>query len=231
MHQLSAYIESETRFAGNHTLSLTAGLRETQLLHLDSRYELSGKRLFDPRFNLVWSLPPAYVRNYPLGFELAAGAGWHTKMPVAAYLYPEKLYSDFEQLRAITTMWKTIGDECEDLYRGHDQLLSEGCPDFKWEVRADISYRGNRLSVTYFRENMTDGFRSSGFVHTYTYNRYDASGFDPYAAGRAPLIEDLRYQTETYLAVRSKTTNGSRTLKEGWNTLCSRAVCPSSTHV
>ncbi|WP_304735094.1 carboxypeptidase-like regulatory domain-containing protein [Duncaniella muris] len=216
MHQLSAYLESETRFyAGKHTLSLTAGLRETQLLHLDSRYELSGKPYFDPRFNLVWSLPPAYVRNYPLGFELAAGAGWHTKMPVAAYLYPEKLYSDFEQLN----YYHNVEDYRVMNVRTYIEDMTNYClkaaRNFKWEVRADISYRGNRLSVTYFRENMTDGFRSSGFVHTYTYNRYDASGFDPYAAGRAPLIEDLPYQTETYLAVRSKTTNGSRTLKEG----------------
>lgn len=216
MHQLSAYAESETKlYAGKHTLSLTAGLRETQLLHLDSRYELSGKPYFDPRFNLVWNLPPTYIRNYPLGVELAAGAGWHTKMPVAAYLYPEKLYSDFEQLNYYHNVedYRTMNvmTYIEDM----TNYALRAARNFKWEVRADVTCRGNRLSVTYFRENMKGGFRSSGFVHTYTYNRYDASGFDPYSADRAPVIEDLPYQTETYLAVRSKTTNGSRTRKEG----------------
>ncbi len=216
MHQLSAYAESETKlYAGKHTLSLTAGLRETQLLHLDSRYELSGKPYFDPRFNFVWNLPPAYIRNYPLGFEVAAGAGWHTKMPVAAYLYPEKLYTDFEQLNYYHKVEDYRVMNVMTYIEDMTNYQLRAARNFKWEVRADVTYRGNRLSVTYFRENMKDGFRSSGFVHTYTYNRYDASGFDPYAAGRGPQIEELPFQTETYLAVRSKTTNGSRTLKEG----------------
>ncbi|MCM1355095.1 MAG: TonB-dependent receptor plug domain-containing protein [Staphylococcus sp.] len=216
IHLLSAYLETETKlYAGHNTLTLQAGLRETQMLHLDRRYALSGRPYLDPRFNGVWNLPSAYIKNYPLAIELASGAGWHTKMPVAAYLYPDKLYSDFEQLNYFHN---------EEAYRVMNVMTYiedmtnyslRAARNFKWEVRADVTYRGNRFSVTYFRENMKDGFRNSGFVHTYNYNRYDASGYNPYETGHAPSIEELPFTSETYLAVRSKTTNGSRTYKEG----------------
>lgn len=216
MHLLSAYVESETRLsAGRHNITFTAGLRETQLLHLDSKYALNGKPYLDPRFNAVWNLPRLHVRTYPLNFELAAGAGWHTKMPVAAYLYPDKLYSDFEQLNYYHNVEAYRVMNVMTYVEDMTNYSLRAARNFKWEVRADVTYRGNRLSVTYFREDMKDGFRNSGFVHTYYYNRYDALGFDPEAAGHAPAIEELPYTTQTYLAVRSKTTNGSRTYKEG----------------
>lgn len=215
-HQLSAYVESETKlYTEAHTFTLTAGLRETQLLHLDKAYELSGKPYLDPRANFVWNLPHINAAGHNLDLEFAAGAGLHTKMPVAAYLYPDKLYTDIEQLNyyhnveAYRTM--NVMTYIEDM----TNYSLRAARNFKWEVRADVSYRGNRLSVTYFRENMKDGFRSSGDVHRYIYNRYDASAFDPYAFDCAPKIEELPSTSETYLAVRSKIANGSRTFKEG----------------
>ena len=216
MHQLSAYVEDEAKlYAGAHVLTLTAGLRATQLLHLDSRYALHGKPYLDPRVNLVWNPGRSYAGGSAVSYEIAGGFGWHTKMPVAAYLYPDRLYSDFEQLNyyhseeAFRVM--NVRTYVEDM----TNYGLKAARNFKWEVRGDVSWCGNRLSVTYFREDMKDGFRNTGFVHSYTYNRYDASAFDPYTAGRGPLIGELPFTEERYLAVRSKVTNGSRTLKEG----------------
>ncbi|MCM1077252.1 MAG: TonB-dependent receptor [Bacteroides sp.] len=233
MHQFSAYVESQsTLHAGLHTVTLIAGLRETQLLHLDSRYALHGKPYLDPRINATWLPAPTYLRGHAIRWELAGGFGWHTKMPVASYLYPNKRYTDFGQLNyfhneeAYRVM--NVKTFVEDM-TNYDLLAAR---NFKWEVRADISYRDNRLSISYFRENMKDGFRSTGFVSRYQYNRYDASGFDPYAADRAPMIEELPYVTETYLGVKSKTTNGSRTKKEGIEyTFQSRRLPKISTRV
>lgn len=216
MHQLSAYVESETILrAGRGTFTLTAGLRETQLLHLDSRYELSGKPYLDPRFNLVWNSPAGYPGAHRLDLEFAAGAGWHTKMPVAAYLYPDKYYTDIEQLNYYPAdeRYRTM-----NVMTFIDDLTNYGlraARNFKWEVRADISYRDNRLSVTYFRENLNNGFRQTPEVFRYTYNRYDATDYDPSATGHAPTIGELPYTTLSYLATRNKVTNGSSTRKEG----------------
>lgn len=216
VHQLSAYVEDEAMvYAGAHKLTLTVGLRETRLMHLDSRYALSGKPYIDPRVNIVWNPARTYVGVNPVSWELGGGFGWHTKMPVAAYLYPDKLYSDFEQLNYYHNDERFRVMNVRTYIEDMTNYGLRAARNFKWEVRGDISFRGNRLSVTYFREDMKDGFRNSGFVYSYTYNRYDASGYDPYAAGHAPAIEDLPFAEERYLAVRSKVTNGSRTLKKG----------------
>lgn len=216
MHQLSAYIENNTTIhAGNHTIGVIIGLRETQLLNLDSKYTLSGKPYFDPRVTATWSLPATYLKDSPITWELAGGFGWHTKMPVAAYLYPNKLYSDFEQLnyyhneKEYRTM--NVMTYVEDITNYH----LKAARNFKWEVRGDVSYRGNRLSLTFFKEDMKNGFRNSGTIHRYHYNAYDASGFDPYLENRAPTIEELPYTVMTYQTTKSQITNGSRTRKEG----------------
>lgn len=216
MQQLSAYIEDETKaYFGRHVLTLVAGLRATGLLNLDRRYALSGKIYLDPRVNAVWRGAPLSVGGKALTWELGGGFGWHTKMPVAAYLYPEKLYSDFEQLNyyhkeeAYRVM--NVKTFVEDV-TNYDLRAAR---NFKWELRVDLGFYGNRLSVTYFRENMTDGFRNTPTVHRYTYRRYDASGFDPYSAGRAPTIDELPFTEEVYQTTVGKTTNGSRSGKEG----------------
>ena len=216
MQQISSYIENRAALhAGLHTVTLTAGVRHTQLLNLDSRYALSGTPYFDPRVTAIWMAAPFYLRGQAVTCELSGGFGWHTKMPVAAYLYPDRIYSDFEQLNYYHTdeAYRTMNvmTYVEDM----TNFDLRAARNFKWEVHADVSWRDNRLSVTYFREDMKDGFRHSGDVHRYTYNRYDASAFDPYAVDRAPFIEELPYTVKTYQGVRSRITNGSRTRKEG----------------
>jgi len=226
MHQLSAFVESRNMLrAGRHTFDATLGLRETRLLHLDQRYKLSTKTYLDPRCTLTWTLPSVFTGNDVLVPELSCGWGVQTKMPVAAFLYPEPAYTDFEQLNYYhnTERYRVMNvmTYVEDL-TNYDLLAAR---NRKWEVRADVEFRNNRLSVTYFKESMKDGFRNTGFVHRYVYRRYDASGFDPVTADRAPVIDELPYTEERYQTVKTHTTNGSTTLKEGVEfTLQSRRI-------
>lgn len=216
LSQVSAYAEAQLkyRFTGQ-SLNASVGMRETQLTGLDSRYALSRHPYFDPRINVVWTPASTEIGDYSVLWELAAGYGRHTKMPVAAYLFPDPLYSDFIQLnyyhndpsKRVLNVMTYIDD-----MTNYD--LRAAVND-KWEIRGDVSYRGNRLSVTYFRENMINGFRHSGEVRRYVYNKYDASGFSPEDAGNAPSVEALPYTTATMQMVRSMITNGSRTLKSG----------------
>lgn len=216
MHQLSGYVESRNMLnLGYHTLEATLGLRETQLLHLDSRYALAAKPYFDPRFTLSWRLPAVYIAGNPLVPEFNGGFGWQTKMPVASFLYPAPRYTDIEQLNYYHNV---PGYRVMNVMTFIDDVTNFGllaARNLKWEVRADLSYRDNRMSVTYFREKMNNGFRHTGDVQRYLYRRYDPSGFDPYAAGRGPMIEELPYTDASYQAIRSTVTNGSSTVKEG----------------
>ncbi|MDE6078663.1 MAG: TonB-dependent receptor [Duncaniella sp.] len=216
MHQLSAYIESRNLMnLGRHTLEATLGLRETQLLHLDSRYALSGKPYFDPRANLLWTLPAIYIGGYALTPELNGGIGLQTKMPVAAFLYPNPVYTDFEQLNYYHNVPEYRVMNVMTYVEDFTNYNLKAARNLKWEVRGDLSFRDNRLSVTYFRETMNDGFRHAGTVKHYTYRRYDASGFDAEAENRSPRLEDLPSTEMRYMAVRSTVTNGSSTRKEG----------------
>lgn len=215
-NQLSAYFEDMIMAeVDEHQFELMLGLRETQLSNLDGAYYLSWRPYVDPRANLSWRLPSIMLVGKPLKFELAGGIGQHTKMPVAAYLFPDPIYRDFSQLnyyhneeryRTMNVMTYVVDPTNYDL---------RAARNLKWEARLGVDYRGNNLSVTYFRENMTDGFRQSGFVRRYVYNAYDASGFDPYAADRAPTIDELPYVEEVRQRAETQTTNGSRTLKHG----------------
>lgn len=216
MHQLSAYVESRNLVRINsHSIEATVGLRETQLMHLDTRYTLARKPYLDPRATLSWTLPSVYIAGQALTPGISGGIGLQTKMPVASFLYPDLRYTDFEQLnyyhnipeyRVMNVM------TCIDDLTNYDLKAAR---NLKWEVRTDLSYRDNRLSITFFTENMSDGFRHTGNVHRYHYRRYDASGFDPYLENRAPTIDELPYTDMTYQAVRSTVTNGSATRKEG----------------
>lgn len=215
MQQLSAYVENESEIRlGDHTLHLQLGLRETQLLGLDGAYYLSGRVYLDPRANLKWALPYLSVASEPLVFEIGGGAGLHTKMPVAAYLYPDLLYTDEVQLNYYhdNEQWRTVNVMTIIDDRVNYDL--KAARNFKWEVSGDVSYMGNRLSVTYFRERMTDAFRMASEVRYHTYNRYDASQYDP-SAGGAPTIDRLPFTTETKIAMVSRPTNSSRVDKEG----------------
>lgn len=215
LQQLSAYIESESSITiAKHTMHLQAGLRETQLPGLDSRYYLSNRPYLDPRVNVKLTFPYIPVAGEPLVLELGGGAGLHTKMPVTAYLFPDNVYSDFVQLNYYhnNAEYRTMNIMTYIEERTNYDL--KAARNLKWEVRTDASYRGNRLSVTYFRENMSDAFRMASEVRYHTFNRYDASGYDPTVSG-APVIDDLPYVTETRISMLSRPTNASRIYKEG----------------
>lgn len=215
IQQLSAYIENESEInVGDHTLHLQAGLRESQLVGLDGGYFLSWRPYFDPRVNLKWTLPYMTVAGEPMVFEVGAGTGLHTKMPVAAYLFPDLLFTDEVQLNYFHDKeeWRTMNVKTFIDDRVNRSI--KAARNLKWEVRGNISYSGNNLSVTYFRERMTDAFRMATEVRYHTYNRYDASGYDP-SVGGAPSIDNLPYSTETKIAMVSRPTNSSKVEKEG----------------
>lgn len=216
MHQLSAWVENVSEVhLGNHMLELQLGLRETHLGHLAKEYYLHNRPYLDPRVNLKWVLPSTFAAGFPIGWEVAGGYGVHTKMPVAAFLYPNPVYNDYVELNyyhnnpAYRTM--SVRTFVDDL----TNFNLKAARNRKWEVRGDVTYRSNRFSVTYFREDMKDAFRKAPDVYLYGYNRYDASGFDADQAGRAPELSELPSWREQRLALLGRPDNSSRVKKEG----------------
>ena len=78
--------------------------------------------------------------------------GWISRMPTTAQLYPDFKYVDLIQLNYYHNHpdYRRINMMTYKWDNTNYQL--EPARNMKWEVRADIGYKGNRLSATYFRE-------------------------------------------------------------------------------
>lgn len=209
---VSFFAEDELKI---HSLTIVGGLRAMSLLNLDKKYAMSGKVYLDPRVNAQWSLPAVAIGEHVLISSLSGGIGWHTKTPTLLNLYPDKAYYDIVQLNYYHTNPDYKRLNLQTYIADPTNYDLKPAVNKKWEVRGDISYNDNRLSVTYFREKMNSGFRSFNYYQPYAYKKYDTSTINAATLQGPPQLSDLNYTNETVLRGYSTTTNGSRLLKEG----------------
>lgn len=215
-HALSVYAEEnlKTTIASN-TIEVVAGIRGSHMMNLSSRYALNSKFYWDPRVNIGWTFPQFKVGD-DVGFvRLSGGLGEHTKMPTIEHLYPEPVYIDLVQFNYYhpNEAYKRIGIMTYVVDPTNYDLRA--ARNFKWEVGTDINIAGNRLSVTYFRENMTSGFRSTALYAPYDYKLYDTSVIDGGTLTGPPSMEGVPYEATRELVAYSRYSNGSQTKKEG----------------
>lgn len=215
-HTFSVYAEEnlKTTIAGN-TIEVVAGIRGSHMMNLSSRYALNSKFYWDPRVNIGWTFPQFKVGD-DVGFvRLSGGLGEHTKMPTIEHLYPEPVYIDLVQFNYYhpNEAYKRIGIMTYVVDPTNYDLRA--ARNFKWEVGTDINIAGNRLSVTYFRENMTSGFRSTALYAPYDYKLYDTSVIDGGTLTGPPSMEGVPYEATRELVAYSRYSNGSQTKKEG----------------
>ena len=215
-HTFSVYAEEnvKTTIAGN-TLEVVAGIRGSHMINLSSGYALGSKFYWDPRVNIGWTFPQFKVGDDVGYVRMSGGLGEHTKMPTINHLYPEPVYVDLVQFnyyhpneayKRINIMTYVVDPTNRDL---------RAARNFKWEISTDINIAGNRLSVTYFRENMTSGFRSTAIYAPFDYKLYDTSGIDGSALTGPPSMEGVPYEMTRELVAHSRYSNGSQTRKEG----------------
>lgn len=209
---LSFYAEEYLTWEiGRHQLEAMAGVRSSSMLNIDKVFAMHGEANFDPRLNLEWTFPT--VKG--LSVSVSGGVGRMSKSPTILDLYPEKLYMDFTQLN----YW----NENPDLRRmnirtyviDQNNYSLKAAHNLKWEGRMNLSYKGNQLSITYFKEKMTDGFRNMKQVQPFTFTRYDASSIDGSTLTAPPSLENLASRPDTLLRSYMLTQNGSSIIKEG----------------
>lgn len=216
LHRLSAFVEDNTVIrAGKWRIEAMAGLRATAMTNLGSRYALQGKIYLDPRLNLSVSLPAFEVAGDPMRLTLSGGTGWHTKTPTLDQLFPDPVYFDYTQLNYFPEdpELRRINLIVYKYDPTNYGLLA--ARNFKWEVRGRAEWAGFGLSLGYFREDMTSGFRTSSRPLAFTFRDYDETAIDASALTGPPSLEGLPYEEKKRLALAGCTTNGSRTLKQG----------------
>ena len=197
------------------TLSFVAGMRLFKMLNVDEKYALYHKIFAEPRMNVKWTFPTIKIKDKMLGFELVGGFGIHSKSPTMTQLYPDLAYIDLVQLnyfhpnveyRRLNIMTYVENPVNYDLLPAKN---------IKWEVGGNVNYNDNKLSVTYFHEDMTSGFRNASTYNSFEYKKYDATNVDGNTLNHKPLLEELPFVAMYELRGFYSVTNGSRTLKQG----------------
>ena len=215
---VSSFIEEQATVpVRGNSVEIQAGARTISLVGLDRRYTLNGKVYIDPRANIVWNFPAIRIGDRKLRFLAAGGWGLTTKMPTVDYLFPQAAYNDFVQLNYYDVAnprehsrvsLRTYIDDATN-------YSLRSARNHKWEIRLGAELEGNRMSVTYFREKMNDGFRYSSYYAPYSYRKYDASAINPAQLEAPPALESLPYEDVTVLDGFRRATNGTRIDKEG----------------
>lgn len=215
-HDLALFAEANSSVAmGRMHLDAMAGVRAATMLNLSCGYSMRGRVWLDPRLNVRLSLPAAAIGGERIETAVAGGVGWHTKSPTMDQLYPAPVYYDFTQLSYFHNDPALRRVNVRTYVVDPTNFGLQPARNFKWEVRGEIAVAGNRLSVTYFEEDMSSGFRSAAMYDTYTYKTYDYSGVDASHLTGPPSLDDMPYEVDTVLRSRAVTTNGSRTRKRG----------------
>lgn len=215
-HTLSFYAEENLKLPlWGGSVEMIAGIRGQRMLNLPSGYEMHGTVYFDPRVNIGWTFPKFTVFGQPTFVRLSTGWGMHTKNPTMEQLFPDKVYLDLVQLNYYHDNPDFRRINLMTYVRDTSNPLLKPARNKKWEMSTDINAGGHRLSLTYFRENMTSGFRSQASYEPYTYRKYDTSGIDAATLEAQPDLLSLPFTEKQELLGLGMYTNGSQTLKQG----------------
>lgn len=202
---------------GGNKLELQLGVRAQALTGINSRYYLANRYYLDPRLNGMWTFPGIELAGSPMKLFVAGGYGMTTRMPTVDYLYPQLHYNDIIQLNyydvndPVNNSLVSLRTYIEDP-TNYDLRAAR---NHKWEIRTGFDWGDNRLSVTYFKENMNSGYRYSNVYAPYAYRKYDAKAINPAELQGKPSLDGIPYEETKKLDGMRRVTNGSRIDKQG----------------
>ncbi|SFN14727.1 TonB-dependent Receptor Plug Domain [Chryseobacterium oleae] len=214
---LSAFFGDQMSYAlDQHKFTLYAGLRMSKNLGIDRSFAISKKVFTEPRLNFQYNLPHLMINNYPLKTDITLGYGLFYKQPTLLMLYPNKDYWDYTQLNYYHNDEQYRYVNFMTYVQSRENKAIEAAKSIKKEIRLDLSYRNHELFVTYFKEDMNNGFRNMVHTATHSYKQYDATQVDlSQWTPNGPDLTNVPYELKTNLGESLITENGSETLKQG----------------
>lgn len=169
VHSYAAFAEEQwtLRMDNGMRTELQAGLRITGQQMTSSQSQMA----LDPRLNLRQVLIDGEHRH----LSIRIGWGVMHKLPVLAYLYPDRAYidrgafayNDTENSHSLAVMHTYIanGTTNPDLRLPVNR---------KFELGVSLRLGGITADVVYFRERLRNGFSTATQAEPYSYRRYDA---------------------------------------------------------
>ncbi|SHL92485.1 TonB-dependent receptor [Chryseobacterium polytrichastri] len=214
---LAAFAGDQMSYAINqHKFTLYAGLRVSKNLGIDNSYAISKKVFTEPRLNLQYSLPHLMINNFPLKTDVTLGYGQFYKQPTLGMLYPNKQYWDYTQLNYYNNDAQYRYVNFMTYVQSRENKEIEAAKSIKKEIRLDLSYRNNDFFITYFKEDMTNGFRNMLHTAIHDYKQYDQSQIDlSQWTPNGPDLTNVDYVVKHAYGSYSLNENGSATLKQG----------------
>ncbi|PWN71194.1 TonB-dependent receptor [Chryseobacterium phosphatilyticum] len=200
---------------GKHSFIVALGIRGNSMLNLPSHFRMHGKIYADPRVNLQWNLPSFTLINQKAQLALTLGYGKQSLFPDLNLLYPELIYKDVQQLNYFHNNPNYRRVNYKTMIYNPQNAEIEPAINEKFEARLDFSLGLHQLSVTVFKENMHNAFRSMNEYAVYQYKKYNTSGLDHNTITSPPDINTLPYQNSNENFTYSTQRNGSKIDKEG----------------
>ena len=216
LHKLSLFLEDATTLAlGDFRVEATGGVRAASMFNLGRRYTIQGKfisiRAPTSSSHCRDSMSPAGISPCDWA-EVSAGTPnsrrWTASIPTRSISISP---SSTTGLR----IPHSGGSTCDSTRSIRRITTLRAARNFKWEVRLDAGWNDNQLSVTYFREDMTSGFRTTSDYRSFTFRDYDETAIDMEQLDGPPSLDGIPYTEERRLGGYSRSTNGSRTEKSG----------------
>ncbi len=199
-----------------NTITANIGLRAEKMLNLPKDFIMSKTIYLDPRINIQWLFPKIIINNSPLSFSLNAGIGRMSKFPTLQYIYPDKIYKDIIELNYYDINPKFSRLHVFTYVIDPTNKKITTAQNNKWELRTGASYKGNAMSITYFQENLQNGFRNSSTVRPFSFKDYNEQNINRKELNDKPDLTKIEYQQKTILDLYNIKTNGSKLIKKGW---------------
>lgn len=212
MKTLSFYFEDKFAFPiGTTRLTIQAGARINNF-QATGLFKSDLGVYFEPRANMSYQIFNKKKDNFISDLSLNFGIGKTYKAPSLLYLYPDKSYKDLKALD-----WYT-GDPSTTMVVYYTKVYDTSNPDLKpsenlkKEIGADFTIGGIKGNITFFDENMTNGFGLDSQYESISYYTYDASEIP---AGTLPDLSGLTKTYKDYFISYSKPFNYIKSNKKG----------------
>jgi hypothetical protein len=213
---MAAFLGDQMSYAiDEHKFTLYTGLRFSKQLGIDQSYTISKKVFVEPRVNLQYNLPHLMINNFPLKTDITLGYGQFYKQPTLLMLYPNRKFWDYTQLNYYHNDAQYRYVNFMTYVQNLENKVLEAAKSIKKEIRLDLSYTNHNIFLTYFKEDMTNGFRQMLHTTLHTYKQYDASQVDLSQWNNGPNLANTPYVERKTNANYSLTENGSATIKNG----------------
>lgn len=218
VHRYAAFAEDKVTIrTGAMRTELQAGVRlnylRTASFHCDPTVE--------PRINIRQVLWERKENGFLNSFSLRAGWGLMRKMPVLAYLYPDKYYTDAncftyndaENDERLTVLNTFVTDKT---FNPHLRLPVNN----KFELGATVKIKGITADIVWFKEHLRNGYCTALQAAPFTYRQYAPltnKGEHPEwtNGGVVNGCELLPYTENTTFALYTTPQNGIEQRKEG----------------